>query len=70
MPKPERPAYDVENRQNPSGMHQRALNTMSLPCVKSVRTSASLEESLIRSIIRNKKREVILLGISQQTIYR
>jgi len=70
MPKPERPAYDVGNRQHVSGMRQRVWNTMSLPCVRDVKTSASLEESLIKSIIRNKTREVILLVISQRTIYR
>lgn len=43
MPKPERPAYDVENRQNPSVMRQRVWNTMSLLCVRDVKTSVSLE---------------------------
>ena len=53
MPKPERPAYDVENRQKPSGMRRRDWNTRSLPCVRCVRTSASREECSKSNLFRN-----------------
>ena len=41
------------NQQNPSGMRQRAWNTRALLCVRSVRTSASLEECSKSNLFRN-----------------
>ena len=68
MPKLQEPAYDVGNRQKRFEMPRHNWNTMSLPCVRAVRTSVLLEKSIAdeSSGIRKPNRSQEILQALQE----
>ena len=69
MPKLQEPAYDVGNRQKRFEMPRHNWNIMSLPCVRGVRTSVSLEKSIAdeSSGIRKPDRSQEILQALEET---
>ena len=72
MPKLQEPAYDVGNRQKRFEMPRHNWNTMSLPCVRGVRTSVSLEKSISdeSSGIRKSDRSQEILQALEETRWK